>query len=425
VTIKSENQSLKLILDLVFQGTLVKYYEIETQILLKRESELEVKLASGDSSNAPIYSQVLKTHFANARYSVLEKGKYKLHFSLENLFSIRFNTVRRRGFGSQMPLYQKETVDSLDILLKDTTLEKKERRRIIKHRRIVRDLVKPFFRFALGGFVAPEITYRSLKGEKPNEVSERNLFEDWRWNYSAGMTMDYFFTKHWFFRSGLSYLNFGETGRYQADKPYILPSETSNTDTVISYRNNLSLFGIPICLGFKTSGRISFAFNTGIIIGLFPQQYTSYPEEKSETYTYTNEYVVNPNFQAPPNRPNPFDKAPGQNPFFQQRPYQRPPFSGPGPFPPQVITQVYYITTTAFYYRDYLDPRKHSLRQVNYIYSFTFDIGYELSSKWRLALSPSFKYFLTSKYTSGDEMKEKPYSLGVSVGVSYFFRNHK
>lgn len=414
-------------MEAIFQGTLVKYYEIETQILLKKEDEMVVKASISDSSSSP--EKIPKTPFENARYSVLENGKYKRYFSLGNLFRLRFNTFKRIGFGSELLEFQTEPIDSLDGLLKDSTLTKKARKRIIKQKRIIINRTKPFCRFGLGVFVAPEITYRKLKGNNSNYVSERNTFEDWRWNYSAGILLDYYITKHWFVRSGISYLNFGETGRYRAAKPFLLPNQTTNTDTTISYSNNFSCFGVPLLLGFKTGGRLSFGLNTGVIIGFRPQQHTTYPEEKNETYSYTSEYVVNPNFQVPTGRPNPFDRPPNLNPNFQKQSFPQfpppPQFRQEAPDDPITITEVYSITTTAYYYRDHLDPKKHSLRQINYIYSLGLDIGYDLSKKFRVIVSPSFKYLLTSKYASGDAMKEKPYSFGANVGAVYLFGKRK
>ena len=425
VSINSENQDLKQVLEAIFQGTLVKYYEIETQILLKKEDEFQANATVGDSSFASTQSKVLKAFDSNARYMVLENGKYKRKFTLGNLFRLQFNTFKRKGFGSELPELQLETIDSLDLLMKDSSLTSKVKRKIIKHRRTIRNAAKPFYRFAVGAFAAPEITYRSLKGGEAQYVSERNLFEDWIWNYSTGISLDYYITKHWFVRSGISYLNFGEKGRYRAAKPYLLPNQTANTDTTISYSNNMNCFGVPLLVGFKTGGRLSFALNTGIIIGFSPQPQTSYPEEKNETYSYTSQYIVNPNFSHPTSGPNPFEKAPNQNPYFQQRPNQMPPPQGQFFPPTQSMPEVYSITTTAYYYRDYLDPKKHSLSQISYIYSLGADLGYDLSKKFRVIVSPFFKYFLISKYASSDAMNEKPYSFGVNVGAVYLFGKRK
>jgi len=375
VSIKLVNVPLDKALDQIF-GNSIAYQEIGSQILLKKN---EAVVAKEKPVTAKPSRAVLASDSASRQTSKEVKTS---NWSWKDLFSFGKKPKQGGGLGAQVPLPKDSAA-----LAKDSIAKAEEQKK--RRNKYVKNVLVEDWKYRLGANFTAAYTYRFLNGSDQS-VGSRNVIESGSFGYVLGLSFDYKLSGNFYFRTGLDLLKFKEDGLYTLPKEYLPPppkkAKGFAKDTSISYANNYLFLGIPLMIGYTYGNKWFVSVNTGLEPTLFLTSWTNYPSNAGAAI-YPSDYDPNPDVK-PPKKPIPKDEE--------------------------------IVGDSSYYYKEYLDARNRSFNRIGLSYLLSVEAGYKIDKRFSLSLSPIFRCFLSS-IQSKEDVKEKPYSLGVALAVYYSF----
>jgi hypothetical protein len=381
VSLKLDSVILKKALETLFANSGVSFFVFGKQIVLKKGTVFTEFPPNKDSVNSGNINDSLMVDklglVKDSNNILLKKESLKLQ-----KIPLRNNNKEHRSLFPN-PNKIDSSVFVIDSLDSDTAKFLNKEEKVILDKKTKNNLIKKKTKgsssFALGLFFTPEYSYRKLTGEPEHFINSRDSIESGRYTYSYGMFAEYALPVSIFIRTGISYSSYRESGKYYVKDDSIPndpfgPPNIHENDTVINYKNSYNYLNIPISIGYRVGRKFNASICPGVNLNFLIDHKTNYPSFNS-------------------------------SPAYPAMPFPHPQYSEP----------------RFNYYRSYLDPRNHSYRKFALSFSLKMEFAYTIRKSVKLFLAPDFHYFLTSIYSPSDDLKQKPYSIGVAIGTIFVF----
>ncbi|MGN6646531.1 MAG: outer membrane beta-barrel protein [Cytophaga sp.] len=344
-------QSLSVVLDSICKQADLKYLIIGTQIVLKK-NEMIVTTPVQDSTAAAPADTLPAAIIVDTIYLSDHKSS-----SGEYVRDKKYSKYFYRVFG------KKRTPDSMIVVSSNgrrDTIDVRETRQ--KYHYINRIYTKN--KFSVGVFGGGGVSYRTLSSQDIF-VTERNADESSIASYTFGANVTYYMpSQRLSFRSGISYMTFGEKGSFIEIIYSPPPGGPQPEEIEHKYINHYNYIMLPFMAGysFPVSNKFGLSVHSGFAVAFLV----------SKKSTYVEPFMY---FHSPDNLSK--------------------------------------------------NPHVHTYSSTGLVLPVHAELSYSVGENLQLCAAPTFNYFLTSIYSKSDLSKQKPYAFHLTVGISYMFKRNK
>ncbi len=346
-------QLLSVVLDSICKQADIKYLIVGTQIVLKKNEVIAAAPVPDSAAVKPVdtiqKAIIVDTIYLSGHTS--SSGEY--------VRDKKYSKYFYRVFG------KKRTPDSMIVVSSNgrrDTIDVRETKQ--KYHYANRIYTKN--KFSIGVFGGGGISYRTLSSQDIF-VTERNADESSIASYTFGANITYYMSSQRLsFRSGISYMMFGEKGTFIETifSPQPQPGNPQGPKEVEhEYKNHYNYLMLPFMAGysFPISNKLGLSIHSGFAVAFLVAKKSTYVEP----FMY---------FHSPDN--------------LSKNPYS------------------------------------HTYSSIGLVLPVQMELSYSIGENLQLCAAPSFNYFLTSIYSKSDFSKQKPYALHVTVGICYMFKRN-